>query len=288
MPLPRLLICDDASLARSIARLVGNEYEVTITADPASAVERLKAEPFDLVLTEVWWKGASNFDVVEAAPESGPHTRVLILTGSPHVADAVRAMRVGAVDFLIKPEFPDALRDALRRALRGEPAQRLRDDFEILWAKRHFERDLEKVLASHPFPAPFALLLLDCDRLKALNTALGHWGADDVLKGMFKILRDEVAPHQAYRLGGDEAGAILPGVALDAAGDLAEKIRSKVEAQFKSTSLEGGHTPTVSIGVGVVQSRPPARSFAEEVDKILARAKQDKNRVEEQALDLLG
>jgi diguanylate cyclase (GGDEF)-like protein len=62
---------------------------------------------------------------------------------------------------------------------------------------------------------PFSIILLDVDKLKSLNSELGNPGADKVLTGIFETLRDVVRPHEAYRLRGDEAGTILPGVSLD-------------------------------------------------------------------------
>ena len=86
---------------------------------------------------------------------------------------------------------------------------RIHDDFGILWAKRHYLPDLEVKLRFRQPAEALSIILLDVDRLKLINTTFTHAGADEVLKGIFEILRDMVQPADAYRLGGDEAGAIL-------------------------------------------------------------------------------
>lgn len=117
--------------------------------------------------------------------------------------------------------------------LRDEILQRdrVRDDFGVLWAARHFRPDLEVLLRFRSPGEPFSVILIDVNKLKSLNSDLGNPGADKVLTGIFETLRDVVRPHEAYRLGGDEAGAVLPGVSLDVAKKLGEDIRAAVEAR---------------------------------------------------------
>jgi diguanylate cyclase (GGDEF)-like protein len=167
--------------------------------------------------------------------------------------------------------------------LRDEILQRdrIRDEFNVLWAHRHWLPDIEVLLRFRDRQQPFSLVLLDVDKLKSLNSELGNPGADKVLTGIFETLWDVVRPHEAYRLGGDEAGAILPSVTQVDAGKIAEEIRRTVEAR-PWPGLQIQTRPTVSIGVGTYTKESPidAEAFYVAVDRVRARAKDYRNRVE--------
>ena len=138
---------------------------------------------------------------------------------------------------------------------------RIRDDFGILWAKRHWLSDLEVRLRFRQPTEALSLIWLDVDRLKDINTTFTHAGADEVLKSIFEILRDKVQPADAYRLGGDEAGAILPAVDKARAHKVAEDIRATVERTFADKKMDGGVTPTVTLAVGTATSSMGAEDF---------------------------
>jgi diguanylate cyclase (GGDEF)-like protein len=153
---------------------------------------------------------------------------------------------------------------------------RIRDDFGILWAGRHFEPDLTVHLRSRDPGTPISLLVVDVDKLTDLNTDLGHPGANKVLIGIFEELRDAVRPYQGYRTGGDELSAILVGVPLEEATEIANQIRRRVEAREWSGLTFKKH-PTVSIGVGTLTGDMDPDAFNAAVDRLTYRAKQTRN-----------
>jgi diguanylate cyclase (GGDEF)-like protein len=167
--------------------------------------------------------------------------------------------------------------------LRDEILQRdrVRDDFGVLWAHRHFEPDLTVKLRFRKPEEPFSLIVLDVDHLKKLNSELGHPGANTVLTGIFEILRDVAQPYEAYRLGGDEAGAILPGVGLDDATKLGEEVRRAVEARQWPGDLSIQTRPTISVGVGTYakEAAIDAKYLYKVVDAFAETAKKDRNKV---------
>jgi diguanylate cyclase (GGDEF)-like protein len=156
---------------------------------------------------------------------------------------------------------------------------RIRDEFGVLWAHRHWLPDLTVRLRSREPGTPTSLLLLDVDHLKALNKELGNPGADKVLTGIFEELRDVVRPHEGYRLGGDEAGAILVGVPFDAAKAIGEEVRKGVRARAWPASLSFKTLPTVSVGVGTLTGDMDAEPFYVAADAIRDRAKATRDAV---------
>jgi diguanylate cyclase (GGDEF)-like protein len=156
---------------------------------------------------------------------------------------------------------------------------RIRDQFGVLWDHRHWLPDLAVHLRKREPGQPVSLLLVDVDHLKALNKELGNPGADKVLTGIFEELRDVVRPHEGYRLGGDEAGAILVGVPLMAAKTFGEEVRKRVRARAWPPSLGLKAPPTVSVGVGTLTRDMDAEAFYAAVDVIRGRAKVNRNEV---------
>ncbi len=115
-----VLLVDDERFARDAAadhlRAAGYEVEVSDTAESALAL--LAMRRFDVLLTEVVLPGARNgLELLDGAKDLDPNLGVIVVTARDEVEPAVRAMRSGASDYLIKPQAPEALLLALQRCL---------------------------------------------------------------------------------------------------------------------------------------------------------------------------
>ncbi len=131
------------------------------------------------------------------------------------------------------------LRDELR-------ADRGREQFGILLDRRAWDRELALQLLFATKDAPLSLLYVDLDHFKQVNDGISHDEGDRVLKRCMEIVRDMVGDHgDAFRIGGDELGGVLPTTPLDEAVRVAETIRQTVEAEFREAKV----AVTTSIGV---------------------------------------
>ena len=155
-----LLIVDDeantlASLSRAF-RLAGHEASVCDNA--ARALELAKAEKFDLILSDVVMPGKDGLTLLEELKQQGVTAPVVMMSGQAHIEMAVRATRLGALDFLEKPISTDKLLLTVDNALK---LQRLETEnrqlkqrlgkHEIVWqgeAMRRVMAQLERVAAS--------------------------------------------------------------------------------------------------------------------------------------------
>jgi DNA-binding NtrC family response regulator len=99
-----------ARLLRSVS------YEV-VTADGPGGIDRLDHENFDAVVTDLRMPGVDGFGILDAVRLKSPMTPVIVMSGSAEVTDAVRAMRSGARDFLVKPVELKSLEEVLASAL---------------------------------------------------------------------------------------------------------------------------------------------------------------------------
>jgi len=114
----KVLLCDDEeALCRGMARLLRSiSYEV-ITADGPGGLDKLEHETFDAVVTDLRMPGVDGFGILDAVRLKSPMTPVIVMSGSAEVTDAVRAMRSGARDFLVKPVEIRSLEEVLASAL---------------------------------------------------------------------------------------------------------------------------------------------------------------------------
>jgi DNA-binding NtrC family response regulator len=121
--LPRkahLLLVDDdpntlASLSRAF-RLAG--HEATVCDNAARAVELLRSEAFDLILSDVVMPGRSGLELLEDLKKAGVKTPIILISGQANIEMAVKATKLGALDFLEKPLSTDKLLLTVENALR--------------------------------------------------------------------------------------------------------------------------------------------------------------------------
>lgn len=155
-----LLIVDDeantlASLARAF-RLAG--HEATVCDNAAKALELAKAQRFDLILSDVVMPGKDGLTLLEELKTQAVSAPVVMMSGQAHIEMAVRATRLGALDFLEKPISTEKLLLTVDNALK---LQRLENEnrqlrqrlgkHEIVWkgeAMRRVMAQLERVAAS--------------------------------------------------------------------------------------------------------------------------------------------
>ena len=159
-PKAQLLIVDDeantlASLSRAF-RLAG--HEATVCDNAARALELAKSQRFDLILSDVVMPGKDGLSLLEDLKTQGVTTPVVMMSGQAHIEMAVRATRLGALDFLEKPISTEKLLLTVDNALKlqrleaenRQLRQRL-GKHEIVWqgeAMRKVMAQVERVAAS--------------------------------------------------------------------------------------------------------------------------------------------
>jgi two-component system nitrogen regulation response regulator NtrX len=115
-----ILIVDDepntlASLSRAF-RLAG--HEATVCDNAAKALELAKSRPFDLILSDVVMPNRDGLALLEDLKSNGVTAPVVMMSGQAHIEMAVKATRLGALDFLEKPLSTDKLLLTVDNALK--------------------------------------------------------------------------------------------------------------------------------------------------------------------------
>lgn len=210
-----LIVDDDANTLASLARAFRlSGHEATVCDNAARALELARAERLDLLLTDVVMPGKDGLALLEELRALGIQTPVIMISGQATVEMAVRATRLGAVDFLEKPLSTDKLMLTVDNALR---LSRLEQE----------NRELRQRVGSHELVGasdPMRRLLAQLDRVAASETRvciLGETGTGKELvaraiherssrsKGAFVTLNCAAVPAELIEseLFGHERGA---------------------------------------------------------------------------------
>ena len=105
MIIGHILIIDDESINAETMRdtLEDVNYSVVLAADAAQAKTMVEIQTFDLVMMDVWMPGQDGMSLLEEWMNGGFSTPVVMMSGHAEHQDVVKAIRLGAVDFLKKP-----------------------------------------------------------------------------------------------------------------------------------------------------------------------------------------
>ena len=113
-----LVVDDEQIMQDSCSRILVKEGYSVSTADCGeAALEQCDRESYDLVLLDLKMPGMGGIKTLSRLKEMDPGITILIMTGYPSIETAVRAIKLGAYDYITKPFTPDALRFAINRAL---------------------------------------------------------------------------------------------------------------------------------------------------------------------------
>jgi two-component system sensor histidine kinase PilS (NtrC family) len=101
----RILVVDDEeAIAEMLSTLLSQDgHEVVVCLSGDKAVERVRGERFNLVITDKNLPGASGLDVIRAATEADPLVECMLVTGYGSLESAIAAMEAGAFDYILKP-----------------------------------------------------------------------------------------------------------------------------------------------------------------------------------------
>jgi two-component system cell cycle response regulator len=211
---------DDEDQATTIEDfLVGEGFEVVLTRDGAELLERARRAPPDLILLDGHMPILDGFHAAERL-HIDPLTSsipILFLSGAEDLLVRIRALKSDGIDFLRKPYSPLELLARIERALNlGQVYEELRAEAEVdpltgLDNTRALGRSLtiEQSRIAR-YGATAAVVMMDVDKLKAINDRHGHVVGSRILQAIGGLLRVTIRDTDlAARYGGDEFVAIL-------------------------------------------------------------------------------
>ena len=120
-----LFVDDELPLRGVVSRLLARRgVDVTTAGDAVSAVEMLRDQSFDLLLTDFQMPDMDGFELLAHVRENYPNLPAIMMTGHASVQHAVQAMAGGAVDYLPKPFAVDALAERVMAQIEARRTDR--------------------------------------------------------------------------------------------------------------------------------------------------------------------
>jgi two-component system cell cycle response regulator len=274
-----LLVDDDAEIREALGELLGGRYRLTFARDGAEAMAALCLQEFDLSILDLSLPIVDGFGLVKAIQGNGELSRSAVMVLSGHTAPElkVRALALGAADYMTKPFDADELMARVARILATATreaelrADAMTDALTGLANARNFTRSLERELErAQRHGLPLSILTVDLDHLKLINDQHGHDAGDDALRLVARVLAGAVRKFEVVaRQGGDEFAVILPNTTSLAAGQLAERLCGELR-----TLTVKGHRLSASIGVASWNESPiDLAALLKASDEALYRAK---------------
>ena len=113
-----LVVDDDPGVRQSLRLcLEGMGGRVLGVGTAVAALDAVERSPFDVVLLDLWLGASSGLDALQPLLQRRPDAAVIVITAFATFESAVKAVRLGAMDYLPKPFTPDQVRMAVQRAL---------------------------------------------------------------------------------------------------------------------------------------------------------------------------
>ncbi|GAB5543693.1 MAG: diguanylate cyclase [Sandaracinaceae bacterium] len=267
-----VLIVDDEKLgATKVATMVQKGGHRTILAHSwTEAIQRFAEHDVDLVLMDAVMPNVDGFKLTRMLRErSRSYVPIVFLTGMSDQKARRRCIEAGADDLLTKPvdELELTIRLVamlrIRRLTRAleEKSRALGqlakiDGLTGLENRRMLDERLPKEAErARRYGRELSLLMMDVDHFKKVNDTHGHDVGDEVLVCLGGVLRAGVREADfAHRYGGEEFVVLAPETGLDAAVELAERLRGAFHAASAKASVAGAQT--LSIGVASLAALP--------------------------------
>jgi len=141
----KLLVVDDQRNMRTTLAMMlrGAGHDVDEAENGEAAVERISAEVYDLVLTDLKMGGTDGLDVLRSAKEISQLTEVMVMTAYGTIESAVEAMRLGACDYIQKPFTEQELLLKIQKAVEQ---RRLAGEMSVMAAEFRERYKFENII----------------------------------------------------------------------------------------------------------------------------------------------
>lgn len=256
-----LLVDDDTSTIDVLGHILQELGDIRFATSGSEALRLARAAPPNAMLLDLSMPGMSGFEVISVMKATAPldEVPIICLTSSDKEEDEVRALSLGAVDFISKPPRPAQVLARVRLHLRmGHMNEALRkaaatDPLTGLANRRQFDAALEREwLRSQRTHSPIALLMIDLDYFKAYNDHFGHLMGDQCLQSVAHAIRSVVhrPTDVAARYGGEEFAVLLPDTNSDGARAVARYLVHAVQS-LQLTHPGSCISEHVTLSVGV-------------------------------------
>lgn len=271
-PRPVVLLVDDEPVNIEVMAGGLEGYDLVFAGNGAEALERAGAENPDLIVLDVMMPGLDGYEVCRRlkADDRLRKTPVIFVTAMNQVADEVRGLELGAVDYLAKPVSLPVMRARVRTHLELKLARDILqsrawvDGLTGLANRRRFDEFLaQEWRRAIRNQTALALVMLDVDFFKRYNDHYGHLAGDACLRQVAGVLRaaTQRPGDLAARYGGEEFVCLLPETDTAGAWLVAERIKADLAA-LGLPHAQSSISAYVTVSQGLAVARPAATAAA--------------------------
>ena len=274
---PRVLIIDDEEQIRHLLiDVLGDSYQCSDAGSAEEALAALADDTFDLVISDIDMGGMSGLELVPHVHSLSPDTVVVMISGNQDIEFAIKALRVGAFDYISKPIDLRHVEASVERALdhanllKGK--RRDKEQIESLLRERTEQRDRlasydtvtqlpnralfedrvkQAVAIARATNQSLGVLFISLDQFKKVNDSLGHGPGDTLLREFAERLKSCISTSDTVaRFGNDEFALLRTGI--DGTNDVIETIGSLFQVLKFPFDLPGHELfATASVGVSL-------------------------------------
>jgi len=299
-PVYVLLLDDAEEYYHRLAEMLSDPYttyHLSWVKTVGDALKQLSMGRYNVVLVDnILQYGETGFELLSHPAFKNSNVPAVFIAGQGDEYVAVKAIKAGAYDYLVKDRFDTSrLMYAIDAALKDHEYRMKTEAHHIeliklattdsltgLYNRRHFMDKLsEEILRYSRYNTPLSIALLDVDHFKKINDEYGHDAGDFVLKGLGALLRGVVrSTDSACRYGGEEFLIVFPSTDLKGSEIFGERLRAQISKH--NFYYEHEYIP-VTVSVGLAEAYPEISNpdlLLKLADKALYAAKKDgRNRV---------
>lgn len=276
-----LIIDADAEFASSVKESLEEQgIPVVIALDSQKGMEFFYTLQPQMVIVDLQLPDGDGFNLIARIYEAAKnrYLPIAVISSDDRIDHQIRAMEIGATDFLAKPLNMAFFKSYVMNRLRNHAAvlqSTLFDELTGAGNRKYFNDVLSQMTnLMERTRNSFTLVLLDLDHFKKVNDTYGHPAGDQVLRTFSQlVLSMKRTSDYFFRYGGEEFALILPDTKAQAAIGLVERIRSAfAETAFSSASSEPFH---VTFSAGVSEYRLKQETLVNKADQALYQAKRN-------------
>jgi len=120
-PTTKILVVDDEKgICQNVEKILKkNNYEVTQAVSAQDALEKMARESFALLISDIVMPGKNGLELLKLVKKEWPLTKAIMMTAYASTDTAMKAIRLGALDYVPKPFTPAEMRSTVEKALSG-------------------------------------------------------------------------------------------------------------------------------------------------------------------------
>ncbi|GAK54152.1 response receiver histidine kinase [Candidatus Moduliflexus flocculans] len=158
-----ILVADDEKTMRELlARaLLSRGFTVETAANGAEALEKIREQPFDMLITDLLMPNIVGMELIQQARKILPDLIVIVITGNATLETAIQALKQGAYDYITKPFDPELIIPVIERGLEKLHLRQKNAELEQVTKKlqeiEQIKSDLLDTI-THEFSTPIAII----------------------------------------------------------------------------------------------------------------------------------